>query len=73
MVSLTRLPETREFPPDSARFRTARGGRQHIDSQMPWEGFARMRTEDIGAFYEYLPGLEPQDGPVGEPMFKKAN
>jgi len=52
-----------------ARFQ--KGGRQHAGYPMPWEAFARMTTEDIGALYEYLHSLAPVDGPVGDPTFKK--
>jgi hypothetical protein len=40
---------------------------------MPWEAFARMTTEDLGAVYEYLHSLAPLDGPSGDPTFKKAD
>jgi hypothetical protein len=38
---------------------------------MPWEAFARMTTEDIGALYEFLHSLPPLDGPSGDPTFKR--
>ena len=40
---------------------------------MPWEAFARMTTDDIGAIYEYLHSLAPLDGAVGDPTYKVAN
>ena len=52
-----------------ARFQ--RGGRQYAGSAMPWEAFARMSTEDIGALYEFLHTLAPQDGPSGDPEVRK--
>src|SRR5262245_42532805 len=57
--------------PDRATFvaRFQNGGRQHPGSPMPWEQFKRMAPEDIGALYEFLRTLEPQDGPTGEPTF----
>jgi hypothetical protein len=60
--------------PDRETFvaRFQRGGRQHAGSVMPWEAFARMTSEDLGAIYEYLHSLQPQDGPTGEAPFKKA-
>ena len=58
--------------PDRATFvaRFQVGGRKHAGSPMPWEQFARIAPEDVGALYEYLNSLEPQDGPTGEPTFK---
>lgn len=54
-----------------ARFQ--KGGRLYDGSPMPWEAFARMTTEDLGAVYEYLHTLAPLDGPSGDPTFKKAD
>ena len=65
--ALLKFPDRETFV---ARFQ--KGGRQHAGSPMPWEAFARMSTEDIGAVYEYLHSLAPVDGPVGDPTFKKA-
>ena len=45
-----------------ARFQ--RGGREHATSPMAWESLARMTPEDIGAIYEFLRTLQPQDGPA---------
>jgi mono/diheme cytochrome c family protein len=65
--ALMKFPDRETF---IARFQ--KGGRHHAGSPMPWEAFARMTTEDIGAVYEYLHSLQPCDGPTGEPTFKKA-
>lgn len=54
-----------------ARFQ--KGGRMYEGSPMPWEAFARMTTEDLGAVYEYLHSLAPLDGPSGDPTFKKVD
>jgi mono/diheme cytochrome c family protein len=42
--------------PDRATFiaRFKNGGRKFTGSPMPWEAFAKMTPEDIGALYEYL-------------------
>ena len=42
--------------PDRATFvaRFKAGGRQHPGTPMPWEAFARMSAEDVGAIYEFL-------------------
>jgi mono/diheme cytochrome c family protein len=63
---LMKFPDRETFV---ARFQ--KGGRQHAGSPMPWEAFARMTIEDIGAVYEFLRSLPSTDGPVGEPTFKK--
>jgi len=65
--ALMKFPDRETFV---ARFQN--GGRHYAGSPMPWEAFARMTTEDIGALYEYLHSLPPLDGPTGEPTFKKA-
>ena len=65
--SLMNFPDRETFV---ARFQ--RGGRQQAGSVMPWEAFARMTTEDLGAIYEYLHSLRPEDGPTGDAAFKKA-
>lgn len=64
--ALMKFPDRETF---IARFQ--RGGRQHAGSVMPWEAFARMTTEDLGAVYEYLHSLPPEDGPTGDAAFKK--
>lgn len=58
--------------PDRATFvaRFKNGGRQHDGSPMPWEQFGRIEPDDVGALYEFLHTLAPQDGPTGEPTFK---
>jgi mono/diheme cytochrome c family protein len=66
--ALMKFPDRDTF---IARFQ--KGGRQHAGSPMPWEAFARMTREDIGAVYEYLHSLPPLDGPAGEPTFKKTD
>ena len=66
--ALMKFPDRETF---IARFQ--KGGRHYAGSPMPWEAFARMTTEDIGALYEYLHSLEPHDGPTGEPTFKKSD
>ena len=42
--------------PDRATFvaRFKNGGRKFAGSPMPWEAFAQMTPEDVGALYEYL-------------------
>lgn len=40
-----------------ARFRV--GGRHYQGSPMPWEAFARMTPEDLGAIYEFLRSVPP--------------
>ncbi len=59
--------------PDRATFiaRFQRGGRQYDGSAMPWEAFARMTSEDLGAIYEFLHTLAPRDGPSGDPAIRK--
>lgn len=64
---LLKFPDRETF---IARFQ--RGGRQHAGSVMPWEAFARMTNEDLGALYEYLHSLPPEDGPTGDAAFKKS-
>lgn len=66
--ALMKFPDRDTF---IARFQ--KGGRPYDGSPMPWEAFARMTTEDIGAVYEYLHSLAPLDGPSGDPTFKKAD
>jgi len=65
--ALMKFPDRDTFV---ARFQ--KGGRQHAGSPMPWEAFARMSTEDIASVYEFLHGLQAQEGPTGDdPTFKK--
>lgn len=40
-----------------ARFKV--GGRKYPGSPMPWEAFARMTPEDVGALYEFLHAQPP--------------
>jgi len=65
---LLKFPDRETFV---ARFQ--RGGRQHLGSVMPWEPFARMSTEDLGALYEYLHSLPAASGPTGEAAFRKGD
>ena len=64
--ALMKFPDRETFV---ARFQ--RGGRQYAGSAMPWEAFARMNNEDLGALYEFLHTLAPQDGPAGDPQVRK--
>jgi hypothetical protein len=59
--------------PDRETFiaRFQRGGRQYAGSVMPWEAFARMSTEDLGAIDEFLHTLPASDGPAGDPEVRK--
>ncbi len=72
-----RVPEIRAFAriraPDRETFiaRFQRGGRQYAGSVMPWEAFARMIAEDLGAISEFLHTLPPADGPAGDPAVRK--
>jgi mono/diheme cytochrome c family protein len=59
--ALMRFPDRETFV---ARFRV--GGRKHPGSPMPWECFARMQPEDIGALYEFLHSNAPAGKPVPE-------
>ena len=54
--------------PDRATFiaRFKNGGRHHAGSPMPWEAFARMTPEDIGAVYEFLKTVPPSGQPAPE-------
>jgi mono/diheme cytochrome c family protein len=58
--------------PDRATFiaRFKNGGRHYPGSPMPWESFARMSENDIGALYEFLHSLTPAPGPAGEASFR---
>jgi mono/diheme cytochrome c family protein len=64
---LMKFPDRETF---IARFQ--RGGRQQAGSVMPWEAFGRMSAEDLGAVYEFLHSLQPQDGPTGDAAFRKS-
>ena len=61
--------------PDRATFvaRFKVGGRQQPGTPMPWEAFARMSAEDVGAIYEFLRSLPPAEGATGEVTFKKTD
>jgi len=65
---LLQFPDRETFV---ARFQ--RGGRHHAGSVMPWEPFARMSTEDLGALYEFLHTLPAESGPTGEAAFRKGD
>jgi cytochrome c553 len=65
---LLKFPDRATF---IARFRN--GGRHYPGSPMPWESFARMSDEDIGALYEYLHSLPASPGPTGEASFRKGD
>ena len=64
--ALMKFPDRATFV---ARFKV--GGRQHPGTPMPWEAYARMSPEDVGAIYEFLRSLPPADGATGEVTFKK--
>jgi mono/diheme cytochrome c family protein len=66
--ALNKFPDRTIF---IARFK--RGGRQYPGSPMPWEAFATMTDDDLGAIYEYLHSLAPQAGPTGETWYRKVN
>ena len=66
--ALTRFPDRATFV---ARFK--KGGRQHAGSPMPWEAFARMSDDDLGALYEFLKRQPASDGPAGEPARQHAD
>jgi mono/diheme cytochrome c family protein len=66
--ALNKFPDRTTFV---ARFK--RGGRQYPGSPMPWEAFATMTEDDLGAIYEYLHSLPPQAGPTGETWYRKTN
>jgi mono/diheme cytochrome c family protein len=65
---LLKFPDRATF---IARFKV--GGRHYPGSPMPWESFARMSDEDIGALYEYLHSLPASPGPTGEASFRKGD
>jgi mono/diheme cytochrome c family protein len=64
--ALMKFPDRATF---IARFKV--GGRHYAGSPMPWEAFARMSENDIGALYEYLHSLRPVPGPTGEASFRR--
>ena len=66
--ALVKFPDRATFV---ARFKV--GGRQHAGTPMPWESYARMSPEDVGAIYEFLHSLSPADGATGEVTFKKTD
>lgn len=47
-----------------ARFK--KGGRHYEGSPMPWEAFARMTPEDVGAIYEFLKTVPASGQPAPE-------
>jgi mono/diheme cytochrome c family protein len=59
--ALMRFPDRETFV---ARFKV--GGRKHQGSPMPWECFAQMAPEDVGALYEFLHSLPPTGEPSPE-------
>jgi mono/diheme cytochrome c family protein len=64
--ALTKFPDRATF---IARFKN--GGRKFQGSPMPWEAFAQMTPEDVGALYEYLMTVPPAGTPAPEdPTFK---
>ena len=66
--ALMKFPDRATFV---ARFKV--GGRQHPGTPMPWEAYARMSGDDVGALYEFLRSLPPSDGATGEVTFKKTD
>lgn len=60
--NLTSYPKSavRRFP-DRETFvaRFQRGGRKYPESPMPWDCFAKMTAEDVGALYEFFLSLPP--------------
>jgi len=59
--ALMKFPDRATF---IARFRV--GGRHHPGSPMPWEAFARMTREDVGAIYEFLKTVPASGQPASE-------
>ena len=55
--ALMKFPDRATFV---ARFKV--GGRHFQGSPMPWEAFARMAPEDVGALYEFLHTVSPAGG-----------
>ena len=66
--ALLKFPDRATFV---ARFKV--GGRQHAGTPMPWEAYAKMSAEDVGALYEFLHSLPASEGPAGEPTFRKTD
>ena len=65
---LKKFPDRATFV---ARFKV--GGRKHAGSPMPWEAFASMSEDDIGALYEFLQTLQPVEANIGESPFRKTD
>ena len=65
---LKKFPDRATF---TARFKV--GGRKHAGSPMPWEAFASMSEDDIGALYEFLQTLQPVEANIGEAPFRKTD
>jgi mono/diheme cytochrome c family protein len=65
---LMKFPDRATFV---ARFKV--GGRQHAGTPMPWEAFAKMSAEDVGAIYEFLHSLPSVEGATGEVTFRKSD
>jgi mono/diheme cytochrome c family protein len=59
--ALSKFPDRATFV---ARFKN--GGRKYEGTPMPWESFARMTPEDLGALYEFLHTLPPSGQPSPE-------
>lgn len=59
--ALMKFPDRATFV---ARFKV--GGRHYQGSPMPWEAFARMAPEDMGALYEFLHSVAPAGNPSPE-------
>jgi mono/diheme cytochrome c family protein len=66
--ALMKFPDRATFV---ARFKV--GGRQQAGTPMPWEAYARMSAEDVGALYEFLRSLPPAEGATGDVTFKKTD
>ena len=66
--ALMKFPDRATFV---ARFKV--GGRQHPGTPMPWEAYARMSPEDVGALYEFLHSLPAVEGATGDVTFKKTD
>jgi mono/diheme cytochrome c family protein len=64
--ALNKFPDRETFV---ARFQ--RGGRHYEGSPMPWESYGHMNEEDLSALWAFLHSLQPQQGPTGDPQFKK--
>jgi len=54
-----------------ARFKV--GGRQLAGTPMPWEAYAKMSADDVGAIYEFLRSLPASDGATGEYTYRKTD